>query len=616
MELFVFVFPFLTFQSLSAFDWPLPDNPRYQTVMPHNDHRYWPPEVISDHRYWPPPQQPNPAPPDPLPPSHRVNVRPSSVNNRNHRPSVHRDSPSDPSANSGAIGGGDRYRSSQSSDHRFRSHEPSSPVRHVPYDEPYHHPMDHYQPSERVTEPSFHATEVPMSSVYEPKESPSYSQPNERVKPHQSFRQSANHVRVKERVPATNFQFDPPPPTSQESPPKELHHYGHDVFNDPRDQAEDAHHSRDEMTNNREHSSPKNNLPLQVDKEAEEEALRREEELRRREEERIKEEKRIKEEADRIREETRRRDENRRREEERRRRDEERRKIEELRRREEKRMREEEEAKLREEIRKEEEEEKLKREEEERLKRDEKKKEKERLLSREQPSDESSDYDRPNEGDDHRNQEEGDQSWPSPKPPQPVTEAPKVEPVTRSYRPRPVSRPRGARYGRRRMSTARTTTTTTTTPAPLQPAESDQPEYYDDDDDEYYDYQPTTTTRRPRRRRPKGGRRRMTPPEPTSSTTPSTTTKKTTLSPGYRDRPDGRIIDFRADPNYPYELKGFDLTEYPFYIQIPDGIKFKCDGRHDGYYANIEHHCQVRHSIQENSSYVFIFYLNETSIKP
>jgi hypothetical protein len=65
------------------------------------------------------------------------------------------------------------------------------------------------------------------------------------------------------------------------------------------------------------------------------------------------------------------------------------------------------------------------------------------------------------------------------------------------------------------------------------------------------------------------------------------------LSPGYKSRSDGRIIDFMADPNFPYELKGADLTEYPFYIKVPDKINFSCQGRHDGYYASVEHHCQV-----------------------
>lgn len=49
-----------------------------------------------------------------------------------------------------------------------------------------------------------------------------------------------------------------------------------------------------------------------------------------------------------------------------------------------------------------------------------------------------------------------------------------------------------------------------------------------------------------------------------------------------------------ADPNFPHELKGADLTDYPFYISLPQDIHFNCEGRHDGYYASIEHKCQVR----------------------
>ena len=81
---------------------------------------------------------------------------------------------------------------------------------------------------------------------------------------------------------------------------------------------------------------------------------------------------------------------------------------------------------------------------------------------------------------------------------------------------------------------------------------------------------------------------------PAKPTEPSTTTTTTTLSPNYKPRPDGRIIDYHADPNFPYELKGADLTDYPFYISIPE-TDFNCKGRHDGYYANIDLKCQVYH---------------------
>lgn len=121
-------------------------------------------------------------------------------------------------------------------------------------------------------------------------------------------------------------------------------------------------------------------------------------------------------------------------------------------------------------------------------------------------------------------------------------------------------------------------------------------DYYDDYDDGNEDYRlttttTTTTTTAPKRRRGprRGHRRRFRRP-----TEAPTTTTTTTLSPNYKPRPDGRVIDYSADPNFPYELRGSDLTEYPFYISIPES-KFDCLGRHDGYYANIELKCQVYH---------------------
>lgn len=182
---------------------------------------------------------------------------------------------------------------------------------------------------------------------------------------------------------------------------------------------------------------------------------------------------------------------------------------------------------------------------------------------------------------------------PSPTPyvPPPKTPSP--------FRPRPAGRPPG-RGGRRRQNrrqrTTSTSTTTSTTPPPDDDYETD---YYEDDYD-YDDYDKattTTTTQRPKRRRGGGRRssgraRRRTTPMPTTSSTPSTTTR--TLSPNYKHRPDGRIIDWAGDPNFPFELRGSDLTEYPFFVNIPtDEITFKCDGRHDGYYANIQLRCQV-----------------------
>ncbi|XP_077484014.1 uncharacterized protein LOC144094037 [Amblyomma americanum] len=91
------------------------------------------------------------------------------------------------------------------------------------------------------------------------------------------------------------------------------------------------------------------------------------------------------------------------------------------------------------------------------------------------------------------------------------------------------------------------------------------------------------------------------PPKQSSSTTTTTTTTPAptdppkTLSPNYRERADGRIIDFRADPNFPRELKNADLTDYPFYENVPEDINFDCNKWHDGFYASIPHKCQLFH---------------------
>jgi hypothetical protein len=52
--------------------------------------------------------------------------------------------------------------------------------------------------------------------------------------------------------------------------------------------------------------------------------------------------------------------------------------------------------------------------------------------------------------------------------------------------------------------------------------------------------------------------------------------------------------DYIHDPNLPRELNGFDLSTYPFYNKIPPDIEFECDGLHDGFYASVPHHCQVK----------------------
>ncbi|XP_017053442.1 serine/arginine repetitive matrix protein 1 [Drosophila ficusphila] len=56
-------------------------------------------------------------------------------------------------------------------------------------------------------------------------------------------------------------------------------------------------------------------------------------------------------------------------------------------------------------------------------------------------------------------------------------------------------------------------------------------------------------------------------------------------------------IDYIWDPNLPRELRGYNLSTYPFLSTVPpmDEIHFKCEGLHDGFYASIEYKCQIYH---------------------
>ncbi|XP_076323060.1 uncharacterized protein LOC143231989 [Tachypleus tridentatus] len=172
---------------------------------------------------------------------------------------------------------------------------------------------------------------------------------------------------------------------------------------------------------------------------------------------------------------------------------------------------------------------------------------------------------------------------------------------------------------------------------------TESPSYYDYED--YYDYYQdqlltttTTTTTQPtvpRRKRPLlRGRERLRRPgfrsrpinaknirpefsrnipqqdlekfeTPTTSTTtlPPTTTKPRRY---YPPRDDGRYIDYLSDPNRPRELNGVDLNSYPFFISVPEDINFKCDGRHDGYYSNVLHKCQLFHWCFGGQRYDFL----------
>lgn len=54
-------------------------------------------------------------------------------------------------------------------------------------------------------------------------------------------------------------------------------------------------------------------------------------------------------------------------------------------------------------------------------------------------------------------------------------------------------------------------------------------------------------------------------------------------------------IDWEFDPNLPRELRGFNMSDFPFFSRVPNKIKFDCKDRIDGFYANTDYQCQVYH---------------------
>ncbi|KFM68529.1 hypothetical protein X975_14086, partial [Stegodyphus mimosarum] len=212
------------------------------------------------------------------------------------------------------------------------------------------------------------------------------------------------------------------------------------------------------------------------------------------------------------------------------------------------------------------------------------------------------------------------------------------------------SNTRGRARGRPRLRTSSTTTTTTTTTTTEKPLEEEYYYYYESEEDPNEPIATTTstttttTTARPAyskrptfARRPSNGRSRSTsrpvikfdpesqfapPPEDVidiisepSSTKKFTTSTTTAAPPGgipphlrnkYKPRTDGRFIDFLRDPNRPRELKGFDLTDYPFYIKVPEDIDFDCENMKDGYYASVPHKCQLFHYCFAGARYDFL----------
>lgn len=70
-------------------------------------------------------------------------------------------------------------------------------------------------------------------------------------------------------------------------------------------------------------------------------------------------------------------------------------------------------------------------------------------------------------------------------------------------------------------------------------------------------------------------------------------------------------IDYIYDPNLPHELRGYDLSDYPFYPRLPPDLllpsfNFTCDDRLDGFYASVPHKCQVYHNCLFGQRYDFL----------
>ncbi|XP_059614457.1 uncharacterized protein LOC132260402 [Phlebotomus argentipes] len=67
-------------------------------------------------------------------------------------------------------------------------------------------------------------------------------------------------------------------------------------------------------------------------------------------------------------------------------------------------------------------------------------------------------------------------------------------------------------------------------------------------------------------------------------------------------------IDYIWDPNLPRELNGYNLSNYPFLVSVPDleDIDFKCDGLHDGFYASVKYDCQLYHHCLFGIRYDFL----------
>ncbi|KAK7080409.1 hypothetical protein SK128_023685 [Halocaridina rubra] len=85
-------------------------------------------------------------------------------------------------------------------------------------------------------------------------------------------------------------------------------------------------------------------------------------------------------------------------------------------------------------------------------------------------------------------------------------------------------------------------------------------------------------------------------------------TETTTAKPKLTGNPQ---IDYIHDPNLPHEVRGYNLSDYPFYARLPEDLleptfNFTCDNRHDGFYASVPHKCQVYHNCLFGQRYDFL----------
>ncbi|XP_068242135.1 rho GTPase-activating protein gacJ-like [Palaemon carinicauda] len=97
-------------------------------------------------------------------------------------------------------------------------------------------------------------------------------------------------------------------------------------------------------------------------------------------------------------------------------------------------------------------------------------------------------------------------------------------------------------------------------------------------------------------------------PEKTEGSPANTNTTETSTKPPLTGNPQ---IDYIHDPNLPHELRGYNLSDYPFYPRLPEDLllpsfNFSCDNRHDGFYASVPHKCQVYHNCLFGQRYDFL----------